>query len=185
MCQRFSSTIPSFFEQSVVVLWILSWGGLLSYLTGVDGEEKVMLCPSVQAHTIFCHNARPLSWFQTPSLLPAVLIAWPTYDCDAHDPHDSLQRASIWHSMTKTLFSPLNLPAPNKRPGHLSQCHVYKGTEEVVTNWSRSWQHCVYVLFPLPACVSLEPYSRNCLVCSITIVALQDVCCRQASHSRK
>lgn len=74
------------------------------------------------------------------------------------------------------LFLP-QLPFSKQRAGLLSRRCVYRRTEVVVTNWSRGWQHCVCVLFLLPpACARLEPYSESCLVCSVTIVVLQNVC---------
>jgi len=85
--------------------------------------------------------------FQSPSF-PAVLIAWPTYYCDAViASHDCLQHAaSLWYSVIKCFFSP-KAPNSNKILSLLSQSHVYKWTV-VATNWSQSRQHSLYVLFP-------------------------------------
>lgn len=102
---------PLFLELCVVVPWILSWGCLLSCLTRVDGDKKVMFCPGlIGSHEILSQSkAAELILYCLP-FPPAVLIAWPTYDCDTiFSPHDTMW-VSIWHSMINHCFSSSLLP---------------------------------------------------------------------------
>ena len=151
---------------------VLGWSAVLSDWDDWR-RERLALSHSSGSHGALSLRAGPLSWFQTPSLLPTVLIAWPTYDCDAVIlPHNSPRCTRICHSVTET-FPPSASPLQRKRASRLSPCRVYKRTEAAVTN--RPWSRCrcrVYVLLPLPpACTGVEAASGSCLVCLMTIVA--------------
>lgn len=150
--------------------WVLSRGGLLSFLPVVDGEEKVIYCSLFVPMILLsrCGVSWPISDSLASSCGPNCFGPLTTVTLSSNvTTAPPASRHLAQHDKTGFFFSSsTSRYSEQKTQRFLLQCCEHKGTKIAVTDWSQSWRHCVYVLFALPpACVKSGAlqWKQSCL----------------------